>query len=161
MRARSTTSQSATAPAGGMWVTRRNVYVDRIASAWLIRRFIDPMATFKFVPPRGYTPKAGELRFDMYQGEYTHVGDRCTFVEGSFFESLPAADVYVLSTVLHDWGDEAATRILRTIRAHAPPGGALREAPRSSARGPRGPARSRAGPPPSSPASARSGAVRC
>lgn len=52
-------------------------------------------------------------------------GDRCTFVEGSFFESVPAADVYVLSTVLHDWGDEAATRILRTIRAHAPPGARL------------------------------------
>jgi hypothetical protein len=48
-------------------------------------------------------------------------GDRCAFVEGSFFERVPAGDVYVLSTVLHDWGDEAAADILRTIRAHAPP----------------------------------------
>lgn len=61
------------------WVTRRDVHVDRIASAWLIRRFIDPSARFKFVAPKGYTPAPGELRFDMYEAEYTHEGDRCTF----------------------------------------------------------------------------------
>ena len=64
---------------GTTWVTRRNVHVDRMASAWLIRRFIDPEARFKFVAPRGYRPAAGELRFDMEQAEYTHVGERCTF----------------------------------------------------------------------------------
>lgn len=37
------------------------------------------------------------------------------FVEGSFFDEVPAGDVYVLGTVLHDWGDEEATAILRTI----------------------------------------------
>ena len=66
-------------PHGATWVTRQNVFIDRIASAWLIRRFIDPQARFKFVPARGYTPQPAELRFDMYQGEYGHVGDRCTF----------------------------------------------------------------------------------
>ena len=66
-------------PTGSTWVTRQGVFVDRIASAWLIRRFIDPRADFRFVPARGYQPRPGELRFDMYQGEYTHVGDRCTF----------------------------------------------------------------------------------
>ena len=64
---------------GRVWVTRRNVFVDRIASAWLIRRFIDPRAEFKFVPSRGYAPRPGELRFDMFEAEYTHEGDRCTF----------------------------------------------------------------------------------
>jgi hypothetical protein len=64
---------------GRTWVTRRDVFVDRIASAWLIRRFIDPRARFKFVPARGYRPAPGELRFDMFDGEYTHEGDRCTF----------------------------------------------------------------------------------
>jgi hypothetical protein len=64
---------------GKTWVTRAGVKVDRIASAWLIRRFIDPAARFKFVPAKGYRPDPGELRFDMYQGEYTHEGDRCTF----------------------------------------------------------------------------------
>lgn len=61
------------------WVTRKNVFVDRIASAWLIRRFIDPGATFKFSAARDYAPASGELRFDMFEGEFTHEGDRCTF----------------------------------------------------------------------------------
>jgi hypothetical protein len=61
------------------WVTRRGVHVDRIASAWLIRRFIDRGARFKFVDHRPYQPRPGELRFDMFEAEYTHEGDRCTF----------------------------------------------------------------------------------
>jgi hypothetical protein len=64
---------------GRTWVTREGIFVDRIASAWLIRRFIDPAATFRFVPPQGYRPAPGELRFDMFAAEYTHEGDRCTF----------------------------------------------------------------------------------
>jgi hypothetical protein len=64
---------------GRMWVTRADVHVDRIASAWLIRRFIDPKARFKFVPARGYTPRRGDLRFDMTGAEYTHVAEDCTF----------------------------------------------------------------------------------
>ena len=66
-------------PTGATWVTRSGVFVDRIASAWLIRRFIDPEARFEFVASRGYRPLRGELRFDMPGGEYTHEGDRCTF----------------------------------------------------------------------------------
>lgn len=64
---------------GSTWVTRRDVHVDRMASAWLIRRCIDTKARFKFVAPRGYRPEPGELRFDMYQAEYTHEGAACTF----------------------------------------------------------------------------------
>lgn len=64
--------------ANGVWVTRRGVHVDRIASAWLIRRFIDPKARFRFVAA-DYRPAPGEVRFDMFEGEYTHEGDRCTF----------------------------------------------------------------------------------
>jgi hypothetical protein len=64
---------------GAVWVTRKNIHVDRIASAWLIRRFIDPEADFKFVPGKGYAPAMGELRFDMFEAEYTHEEDRCTF----------------------------------------------------------------------------------
>ncbi|ALJ12430.1 ChrB protein [Pacificimonas flava] len=62
-----------------VWVTRRGVHVDRIACAWLIRRFIDPHASFKFVDGRSYTSDAGELRFDMTDAEFTHEGDRCSF----------------------------------------------------------------------------------
>ena len=46
----------------------------------------------------------------------------CTFVAGSFFDSAPAGDAYVLSTILHDWDDEHAAAIVRTIRAAARPG---------------------------------------
>jgi hypothetical protein len=64
---------------GRTWVTRENVFVDRIASAWLVRRFVDREAKFKFVTSETYSPKGKELRFDMYEGEYTHEGDRSTF----------------------------------------------------------------------------------
>ncbi len=64
---------------GRTWVTREGVFVDRIASAWLIRRRVDPDARFAFVPAEGYVPKPGELRFDMFEAEFTHEGDRCTF----------------------------------------------------------------------------------
>jgi hypothetical protein len=66
-------------PKGVVWVTRAGVFVDRIASAWLIRRFIDTKAHFKFVTGTRYAPRSNELRFDMFQGEYTHRGERCTF----------------------------------------------------------------------------------
>src|SRR5262245_6840517 len=63
---------------GRTWATRAGVHVDRIASAWLIRRFIDPEARFRFV--RGHEDAAaGELRFDMFEAEFTHEGEMCTF----------------------------------------------------------------------------------
>lgn len=49
------------------------------------------------------------------------LGERIEFVAGSFFESVPAGDAYVLSGILHDWNDERAGAILRTIRTAAPP----------------------------------------
>jgi hypothetical protein len=45
------------------------------------------------------------------------LGDRITFVQGSFFERVPEGDAYVLSTILHDWDDESAAAILQTIHA--------------------------------------------
>lgn len=62
-----------------VWVTRRHIHVDRIASAWLIRRFIDPTAIFKFVDGKNYKPQPQELRFDMANAEFTHEGNDCTF----------------------------------------------------------------------------------
>ncbi len=64
---------------GRTWVTRTGIKVDRMASAWLIRRFIDPQARFKFVPAKGYEPGRRELRFDMFEAEFTHEGELCTF----------------------------------------------------------------------------------
>ncbi len=60
------------------WMTRPGVRVDRMASAWLIRRFIDPAATFVFAKAGDPVPEE-VVRFDMYDGEFTHDGDLCTF----------------------------------------------------------------------------------
>ncbi len=61
-------------PVRQTWMTRPDVGVDRIASAWLIKRFIDPKARFAFGDARD-----GAVTFDMFEGDYTHEGDRCTF----------------------------------------------------------------------------------
>lgn len=73
------TTPSASTFSRRIWVTRQGIKVDRIASAWLIRRFIDPEATFRFVDTGIYTHAETELRFDMYEGEFTHEGELCTF----------------------------------------------------------------------------------
>jgi hypothetical protein len=64
--------------AGRVWVTRPRPGVDRMASAWLIRRFIDPDARFEFVREPGM---AGDdaVPFDMFGVEFTHRGESCTF----------------------------------------------------------------------------------
>jgi hypothetical protein len=76
--------------------------VDRIASAWLIRRFIDAEARFKFVPARGYNPKRGELRFDMFEAEYTHVGEDCTFQTLVRQFDLREAGLRAIGEIVHD-----------------------------------------------------------
>jgi hypothetical protein len=87
---------------GAVWVTRKGVHVDRIASAWLIKRFVDPDATFKFVPAKGYAPAPGEVRFDMFEAEHTHEGDACTFevIAQRFGVADPA--VAAIGEVVHD-----------------------------------------------------------
>jgi hypothetical protein len=89
-------------PRGATWVTRTGVHVDRIASAWLIRRFIDPDARFKFVPAKGYVPSQGELRFDMFDAEFTHVGDRCTFEVLIERMDLREPALVALGEIIHD-----------------------------------------------------------
>jgi hypothetical protein len=87
---------------GATWVTRRDVHVDRIASAWLIRRFIDRRPRFRFVDPKQYGHARGELRFDMFAAEYTHVGDACTF-ETLVSEFVPKDDALrEIAEIVHD-----------------------------------------------------------
>ncbi len=87
---------------GRTWVTRKGIHIDRIASAWLIRRFIDPAASFKFVPAKAYRPAHGEVRFDMFEAEFTHQGDLCTFevLLRAFRLGDPGLDR--LAAVVHD-----------------------------------------------------------
>ena len=87
---------------GRTWVTRAEVFVDRMASAWLIRRFIDPDARFKFVHDTGYKPGKGELRFDMFEAEFTHEGDRCTFETLLDRFQLTDAALRTLGEIVHD-----------------------------------------------------------
>lgn len=87
---------------GGVWVTRKGVHVDRIASAWLIKRFIDQEAKLKFVPAKGYVPKEHELRFDMFEAEYTHEGDRCTFEVLALRFGIVDPAVTAIGEVIHD-----------------------------------------------------------
>jgi hypothetical protein len=87
---------------GQTWVTREDVYVDRIASAWLIRRFIDPAANFKFVPARGYKRRSSELRFDMFEAEYTHVGANCTFQTLARKFAVNDRAVTAIGEIVHD-----------------------------------------------------------
>ena len=112
---------------GRIWVTRKGVQVDRIASAWLIRRFIDGEARFKFVSGTGYAPQPGELRFDMFEGEFTHRGDRCTFeVLIGELKTLSGAEdpaLVAIGEIIHDidlkdgkYGREEAAGI-RTVIA--------------------------------------------
>lgn len=85
-----------------LWVTRQGVQVDRIASAWLIRRFIDTGARFKFVAGAGYVPQQGELRFDMFEGEFTHQGDRCTFEVLIAHVGLADPALDAIGEIIHD-----------------------------------------------------------
>jgi hypothetical protein len=78
------------------------VQIDRIASAWLIRRFIDPGARFKFVPGAGYAATADELRFDMFEGEFTHRGDRCTFEVLLAEAGLDDPALGAIGEIIHD-----------------------------------------------------------
>jgi hypothetical protein len=84
------------------FITRERIHVDRIATAWAIRRFVDTGATFEFVPrTRDVTPLDG-IPFDLRGAELSHRGGRCTL------EAL--IDKYELS-------DEALRRMARIIRA--------------------------------------------
>ena len=63
---------------GRLWATRRRPWVDRVASAWLIRRFIDPEARFQWLAQASDCPRKA-LGFDFDGAAFTHVGERVTF----------------------------------------------------------------------------------
>ncbi len=87
---------------GQTWVTRKGIYVDRIASAWLILRFIDPTAHVKFVADDNYQPQDEEIRFDMYAGEFTHIGDACTFEVLVNHFGLASHAMTAIAEIIHD-----------------------------------------------------------
>ena len=115
-------------PVGRIWVTRAGVHVDRIASAWLIRRFIDPDARFRFVAGKGYRPEPGEVRFDMFEAEFTHEGDACTFEVLLARAGLDDPALGAIAEIVHDidlkdakFGREETAGVARLIVGIARP----------------------------------------
>lgn len=93
---------------GRTWVTRPRPHVDRLACAWLIRRFIDADALIRF----DGRPQAGEIAFDMEPAAFGHRGNLCTFeVMISSFD-LKAPELEPIAQVVHqiDLDDEPVTR---------------------------------------------------
>jgi len=89
-------------PNGQTWVTRAGIKVDRMASAWLIRRWIDRAASFRFAAGDRPVTEAGEIRFDMFEGGFTHVGDRCTFEVLIHHFGFTDPTLGVIAEVVHD-----------------------------------------------------------
>lgn len=87
---------------GATWVTRAGIKVDRMASAWLIRRWIDPDATFRFVTGDHPVTDPREIRFDMFEAGFTHIADRCTFEVLIRHFGLTDPALTVIAEVVHD-----------------------------------------------------------
>jgi hypothetical protein len=80
------------------WVTRPRPGVDRMASAWLIRRYIDAQAAFGFVEQ----PADSDVPFDMYTGEFSHHGTLCTFETLAQRFSIADPAVARIGQIVHD-----------------------------------------------------------
>jgi len=83
-----------------VWVTRPRPGVDRVTSAWLIRKFIDPKARFAFAPDDKKPVKA--VPFDMYEGGFGHRGEDCTFETLLKAFHIREKRVLVMAEVVHD-----------------------------------------------------------
>jgi hypothetical protein len=85
---------------GRVWLTRPRPEVDRVGSAWLIRRYIDPMATFVFATEPSAHPTA--LPYDMVGVEFGHHGDECTFETLLRRFALTDPGVKKIAAIIHD-----------------------------------------------------------
>jgi hypothetical protein len=86
---------------GKIWLTRPGVKVDRIASAWFIRRFIDSNARFRF--EAGLRPAGPrEVSFDVVGGDFTHEGDRCTLETLLLRTGVRDGSVSEIAEIVHD-----------------------------------------------------------
>jgi hypothetical protein len=86
-----------------VWVTRRRPFVDRMSSAWLIQRFIDPAAKFRFIDEKdlGSLPN-GDVAFDMQGAEFTHHGELCTFETLMRSFGIKDRAVKKIAEIVHD-----------------------------------------------------------
>jgi hypothetical protein len=82
---------------GRTWVTRPRPHVDRLASAWLLRRFVDPEATIRYG-----TPRDGEVSFDLPGADFGHSGNRCTFETLLAAFGLDDPALRALAAIVHE-----------------------------------------------------------
>jgi hypothetical protein len=89
---------------GLTWLTRRRPFVDRMASAWLIRRFIDNQATFAFRDEAELKDlsSAHEVSYDIRGGDFTHIDDLCTFEVLLKSFGLTEKTLDYLAGIVHD-----------------------------------------------------------
>ncbi|HAU3965748.1 TPA: chromate resistance protein ChrB domain-containing protein [Legionella pneumophila] len=83
-----------------IWVTRKDLHVDRLASAWLIKRYIDPEAKFLFVNMNDYRASSNHILFDVHGGHFTHQGELCTFEVLQLLAFSPKSRK--ISSTIHD-----------------------------------------------------------
>jgi len=83
-----------------VWVTRPRPGVDRVTSAWLIRKFIDPKAKFAFAPEDKKPAKA--VPFDMYEGGFGHRGEDCTFETLLKVFHIRDKKIPLMAEIVHD-----------------------------------------------------------
>ncbi|MBA4373610.1 MAG: hypothetical protein C0402_12220 [Thermodesulfovibrio sp.] len=88
---------------GRLWVTRKKPFIDRMASAWLIRKYIDRKASFDFIDEREMdSVQKNAVIFDMRGGEFTHSGDLCTFEVLVKSFGLKDKTVRKMAEIVHD-----------------------------------------------------------
>ena len=79
--------------------TRKDVHVDRCASAWLIKRFIDEEAEFVFVA--GHDPAPGTIPFDLHGVEWGHHANRCTFETIVHLRKISDPIIHQIARIIH------------------------------------------------------------
>ena len=85
-----------------LWVTRPRPGVDRMSSAWLIRRFVDAEARFGFATDRTTLPAPDAIPFDMFGVEFSHRGDDCTFETLCAVFGIQQPAVVRIAAIVHD-----------------------------------------------------------
>lgn len=84
-----------------LWITRKGLHIDRLACAWLIRRFIDPEARFSFVGKEEEVEKGGIL-FDIYGAQLGHHGEDCSFETFLKVFDLTDSGLKKIAEIVHD-----------------------------------------------------------
>ncbi len=87
-------------PSGSTWVTRPRPHIDRIASAWLIKRFCDPDATFAFADAADAARKG--IPFDVLGADFGHHGEDCTFETLAKRFAIKDRRVHVIAEIVHE-----------------------------------------------------------